>query len=253
MGEIDGRDRGPADIGVGVAGQASQPRLDCVHALGDHGEVAPLDDLFDESQLFRCNGGIAVPHRYGGSDIGHAGIVGAQFLERGVGIGRLVRGVAVEQRRRLVGHDLLQDRGDRFALGEPLPPDPGQQLGRIRLVEHDRAGRPAILESEPVQLIEQTGKGGARKAGDGERAQMMLAKARFEATGQRLVHEQRVEVHRGLGHAHALAAGRDRRVQIGQRFGVIEPADLGHEAFDEIEHAVAAIGEAFQKLPRIDA
>jgi hypothetical protein len=42
-------------------------------------------------------------------------------------------------------------------------------------------------------------------------------------------------------------------VQIGHRLGVIEPADLGHEAFDQVEHPVAAIGEALEQLPRMDA
>ena len=35
------------------------------------------------------------------------------------------------------------------------------------------------------------------------------AEPRLEAAGQRLVDQQRVEVHRRLGHAHALAPGRD--------------------------------------------
>ena len=42
-------------------------------------------------------------------------------------------------------------------------------------------------------------------------------------------------------------------MEVSQRLGVIEPADLGHETFDKIEHAVAAIGEALEQLPRIDA
>ena len=56
------------------------------------------------------------------------------------------RSVAIDQHRRLVGHHLLKDRGDRLALGEPLPPDAAEQLGRVGLVERDRARDPAVGE-----------------------------------------------------------------------------------------------------------
>jgi hypothetical protein len=60
-----------------------------------------------------------------------------------------------------------------FALGEPLPPDLGQQLGGVGLVEQDGAGGPAIGKGEPVQFVEQAGRGRGRKAGDGQDAQML--------------------------------------------------------------------------------
>ena len=42
-------------------------------------------------------------------------------------------------------------------------------------------------------------------------------------------------------------------MQVGQRLAVVEPADLRHEALDQLQHAVGAIDEAAQQLPRIDA
>ena len=48
-----------------------------------------------------------------------------------------------------------------------------------------------------------------RESDHGERAQMMGAEARLEAAGERLIGEQRIEVHRRLGHADAL-----RRVEM---------------------------------------
>src|SRR3546814_18691660 len=66
----------------------------------------------------------------------------------------LFRSVGIDQRRRFVGHYLLEDRRDRFALGEPLPPDLGQQLGRVGLVEQDRACRPAIGKGETIEIVE---------------------------------------------------------------------------------------------------
>lgn len=40
-------------------------------------------------------------------------------------------------------------------------------------------------------------------------------------------------------------------MQIGQRVAVIEPIDLGHEPFDQLQDAVGPIDEAVQQLPRI--
>ena len=60
-----------------------------------------------------------------------------------------------------------------------------------------------------------------------------------------------IVVHGNFGHADALMLRRDRGVQIGQRFGVIEPGALGHEALDELKHATGAIDEAAQCLAGI--
>ena len=139
VGEVQRRDRRLTDIGVSVPGQRAEPGFDRVDRLDHAGEVAALDDLLDQPQFLVGEARIVVPDGDGRGDVGLADDVGAQLLERGVGVHRLVVGVGVEKRRGLVGHHLLEDRGDRFALGEPLPPDLGQQLRRIGLVEHDRA------------------------------------------------------------------------------------------------------------------
>ena len=52
MREIERRDRRLADIGVDVTGQASEPGLDRVDALGDAREIASLDNLLHEPKLF---------------------------------------------------------------------------------------------------------------------------------------------------------------------------------------------------------
>ena len=157
VGEIERRDRRLADIGVGLAGQGAEPGLDRVDGLDDAGEVAALDDLLDEPQLLVGDARIVVPDRDRRGDIGLADRVGAEFLQGRVGIERLVVGVGVEQRRGFVGHHLLEDRGDRLALGEPLPADLGQQPGGVGLVEQDRPRRPAIGKGEPVELVEHAG------------------------------------------------------------------------------------------------
>ena len=101
------------------------------------------------------------------------------------------------KRRGFVGHHLLQDRGDRLALGEPLPPDFGQQPGGIGLVEHDRAGRPAIGEGQPVELVQNPGGRGGRKADDRQHPQMRIAqasaRARRSAAGRPAAHRDTSE------------------------------------------------------------
>jgi hypothetical protein len=187
---------------------------------------------------------VLIPDRHRRGDVDLADVVRAEFLQGHVGVGGLVGGVGVDQDRRLVGHHLLQDRRDRLALGEPLAPNLGQQPDGVGLVDQDGACRPAIGKRKPVQLIEDAGMGRGRKSDHRERAQMRVAQAWLESTRERLIGQQRVEVYRCLRHAHALLFGRDRRMKIGERSGVIEPAGLGHEAFDKLQHAVGAVDKA---------
>src|SRR3546814_10303600 len=80
-------------------------------------------------------------------------MIGAEFLQCHIGVGSLVRGVRVHEHRGLVGHHFLEDRGDRFALGEPLPPVFGQQLRRFGLFDHPLARPPSIPVFFPVSLF----------------------------------------------------------------------------------------------------
>ena len=159
MGEIERRDRRLADIGVDMSGKRPEPGLDGVDRLDHAGEVAALDDLLGEPQLLVGETWIFVPDSQRRRHIGFADKIGAEILQRGVGVERLVMGVGVDQHRRLIGHHLLEDREDRFALGEPLPADAGQNLRRVALVERDRPRRPAIGKGETIELVENPGIG----------------------------------------------------------------------------------------------
>ena len=152
--------------------QAAEPGLDRIHRLNHAGEIPALDYLFDEAELFVGRRGLVIPNCDSCRDKGFPDLVRAQLLERGIGIHRLVMRVGIEKGRSLVGHHLLQDRGYRLPFREPLPPDPGQEFCRIRLVEHDRAGRPAIGEREAVQVVENPGRRRRRKTYNGQDAQM---------------------------------------------------------------------------------
>ena len=132
MGEIQRRDRRLADIGVDMSGKRAKPGLDGVDRLDHAGEVAALDDLLGETKLFVGEAWIIVPDGQRRRHIGFADEIGAEILQRRVGVERLVMGVGVDQRRGFIGHHLLEDGEDRFALGEPLPADAGENLASRR-------------------------------------------------------------------------------------------------------------------------
>ena len=138
MGEIHGRERRLPHIGVGVPGQGPKPSVDRIDGLDHAGEVTALDNFLNEPELLIRLLRIRIPNGNCRRHIGLTDIVGAQFLERRIGVHGLVQGVSVDQRRRLIGHDLFKDRSDGFALGEPVTTDLRQELGRVLLVEHDR-------------------------------------------------------------------------------------------------------------------
>ncbi len=242
--EIERGDRRLADVGVGVAGQRPQPGLHRIDTLRHAGEVASLNDFLDLAQLLVGDAGIVVPHRHGGGNEGLPDRVGSEFLQRCVGIHGLVVGVGVEQGGRLVGHHLLQDRGNRFPLGKPLPPDFCQQSGGLTLVEHDRAGRPPVGKGEPIEIVQNPRGRDGRESDYRQHAQMRIPKHRLEAADQGLVGQHRVEIHRNFRHANTLALGRNSRMQIGQRFLVIEPSDLGHKSLDQPKHTLGAVDES---------
>ena len=253
VGKVERRDRRLPDIGIGMSGQAAEPGVDGIDRLDHDAEIAGLDDLFDQPQLFVGAAGVLVPDGDGRRDIGHPGHVGAEFLQGHVRVGGLVRRIGIHERRLLVGHHLLDDRRDALALGEPLPPDLRQQPGRVGLVHKDGAGGPSVGKGQPVHLVEQAGCGGARKAGDRQKPEMLIAQSGFQAAGQRLIGQQRIEIDRSFGHADAMPVGRNRRVEVGQRAGVIEPSALGHEAVEQRQHAVGAVDEAAHQFPGVHA
>ena len=62
--EIERRDRWLPNVGVDVAGQRPEPGLDRVDALRHAGEVASLNDLLDQAELFVGDADIVVPNRH---------------------------------------------------------------------------------------------------------------------------------------------------------------------------------------------
>ena len=237
-----------ADIGIGLPGQAREPGFDRVHPLADAGEAEPVDDPLDRADLVLDAGAILVGDGDRRGEVAEGDMVAAQRLECQIGVGGLVVGIAVEQLDRLVVDHLAQHRGDRLALVEPLAAQPGQGPGRVGLVERDEPRDPAIAEVLVVELIEDARPAEAGEAEDGERTQVQRAQHRLEAPGQRRVREQPVEIHRRLGHAHALASRRDRAVEESPRLRIVERCDLRHEAREQVERAIGLRDEPGQRL-----
>ena len=94
--QVQGRDRRLAHVGVGVAGQRAEPGFQRVHPFHHAGEVAALDDFLDQTQFFVGDAGVFIPDGDGRGDVGLADGIGAEFLERQIGIGGLVGGVGVQ-------------------------------------------------------------------------------------------------------------------------------------------------------------
>ncbi len=126
VGEIESGDGRLSDIGINMAGQASEPRLYSVHAFDHACKVPALDDLFGHTQLFRSDRRICVPYRQRCCHIGNAGMVGAQLLQCHVCVDRLVGCVVIHEDRWFVGHHFLEDGGQGFALGKPLAAYPAE-------------------------------------------------------------------------------------------------------------------------------
>ena len=181
VGQVDAVHQRPADVGVAVPRQGAEPGVDGIEGLEDGHEAAAVDDPLDRPHLLLDPSRILVPHRHCGGQIAIGDVVRTELLKSCIGVQGLVGCVAVLQRRFLAGHDLLDDRGDRLALGEPLAPEAGQ-LGRGHgLVERQEAGHPAVGEPEMVEVVEDTGHRRVREAQDRDRAQMLIAEPGLEA------------------------------------------------------------------------
>src|SRR5437660_12088410 len=75
---------------------------------------------------------------------------------------------------------------------------------------------------------------------------------RLEPAREGFVGQERVQMHGCLGRAHAMALGRNGRVEIGQGLAVGKPCGLWNESFDELQHPVGAVDETIEELAGIE-
>ena len=243
---------GLAHVGVGVAGQRPEPGLHRVQGLAYGDEPAPVDDALDGQQLLAGLPGIAIGNDDGGGQVAEGHVVGAQLLQRLVGIGGLVVGIGVDQRRLAVEHHLAQDGGDRLALGEPLPAEPGEVPGRLGLVEGDPARGPAIGEPQVVEGIEQARRRYVGEAEDGQHAQVLIAELGLDAAQEGRIADDGVEMGGDVRHRNRVAPVADDTVQVGQRLRVAQNLRLRQDGGQHLEGAVGLDDEPFELRVRLD-
>lgn len=97
MGEVQGRKRRLADVGVSLSRQAAEPGFHCIDCLHHAGEVPPLDRFLDVPQFFVGRAAIPVPDRDRRCDKGLTDLIRAQFLKRAICINRLVVSITIEK------------------------------------------------------------------------------------------------------------------------------------------------------------
>ena len=134
-----------------------------------------------------------------------ADVILSELLQGLVGIGGLVVGVGIDQRRLAIEHDLAQDHRHRFALGKPLAPQARKLARRLRFTKGNPARAPAIGKSQIVQGIEHSRCGGIGKAQHGERAHVLIAELWLDTAEQGRVAQDGVEMRGQRRHRHGVA------------------------------------------------
>ncbi len=244
---------GLAHVRIGVAGDGRQPSIDRVERFGDSDEPASLDDALHHAQLFVRHAGIRVHHGDGGRQVAEGDLIAAQLLQGGISVGRLVAGVGINQRRLLLEDGFSQERDHVLALGKPLAAQAAEFLFCFGFVHADKARTPAVAEAQAVEVVQNPRPGRSRETSHRHHAQVLVAQRGRQAADQCAVSQQRVDVERHFGHAHAVASCRDGRVQIGQRFSVIEPGDFRHHAIEQVEDAIGFRDEGIEPATPVHA
>src|SRR3546814_1679057 len=104
-----------------------------------------------------------------------------------------------------------------------------------------------------MKLGEDSGSSFSRKAQDRQRAVVLVAVLRVDSAGQRCICEQSVQIHGRFGGRNSVAPCRDRAVEEGQRFAIVERAHLRHETRKQVERAIGFRNEAGERLSPVAA
>ena len=169
-------------------------------------EATPLDDALHHAQLLVGHGGIRVHDGDGCCQVAKGDLIAAQFLQGRIGVGGFVAGIGIDQRAFLLKDGFAQQGDDVLALGEPLAAQAGKFFFRIGFVKAEKARTPAVRKAEAVEVVQHPWPGGGRKSPYRRHAQMLVAQHRCQATDQRRVGQQCIEVEWHLGHVHAVAS-----------------------------------------------
>jgi hypothetical protein len=194
-----------------------------------------------------------IEHRHRGGEIAEGDLIAAQFLQGGIGVGRFVAGVGIDQRAFLLEDRFAQQRDDVLPFCKPLAAQAGEFFFRLGFVQAEKACAPAIRKAQAVEVVQNPRPGRGRKAPHRYHAQVLVAQHGRQATDQRGVGQQRVDVERHLGHADAVAPRRDGGVQVGQRLAVVQPGNLRRHAIEQVEDAIGFRHEGIEPAAPVHA
>ncbi|MNF69923.1 hypothetical protein D3C84_518190 [compost metagenome] len=82
---------------------------------------------------------------------------------------------------------------------------------------------------------------------------MLIAQHRCQATEQRHVGQQNVEVERNLRNPDTITPCRDGRMQVAQRLTILHPVDLRHHTCEQVEDALGLGDEGREALAPVHA
>ena len=156
-----------ADICVEMSGEAAEPCIYGVHRLPNGHEAAFVQDAFGFPHALINDAPLLIVYDNRRRQKPERNVVGAELLQRGVRIRRLIISVRVYERACFIEQRLLDDCGDGFAFGEPLAAVFGEFGGRPRLVHGDKPRCPAIGKCERIKRIQKAGFACRRKTEDG--------------------------------------------------------------------------------------
>src|SRR3546814_7136891 len=88
-----------------------------------------------------------------------------------------------------------------------------------------------------IERIENAGPGGTGKTQYRDGAQMLIAQHRLDPATERRIDQQPIEIDRRVRHGDRMALRRDTSMQECQRFGVVQRADLRHQARKKVERS----------------
>ena len=158
-----------ADVVRAVPGNGPEERVEAVVVLVlvDGREPEAVDDPLDLELLVlqALRVGVGQEHRLGEVPERHE--VGAERLQRRIGVGGLVERIGVLDRRLLAEHRLPKHCRQALAKGQPLLLVALHDLRGGQLVLEDETRDPAVLERQAIQGIEEPRNALPRELRDG--------------------------------------------------------------------------------------
>ena len=145
-----------ACVGIGLTGQRPEPCLHRVDALHLGHETEAVRNLLDLADRFIRRLFIPIGDNNGERCKSGAHRIGAQFLQRVVGVFGLVGGVIVHEQRFFTEERFAQQREETLAFRKPALADALHFAAGVLAIERNETAHPAIGERQAIERIEKT-------------------------------------------------------------------------------------------------